>query len=181
MEANSQSHLPLAIHRCCTASLPGLPWSRLSGAGSGKGPRVRILTLSLADGQTASRQTWFGTSSRVCWKLGLRAAVADAGLTPATPNTDPAGEAGVCRQHGGLVGCWPACSPRSPRTLGDLPMVHAPQGHSGKFEPACRCGSTGTSGLLDGCGPPVWHRHSQGHLATLSGSDMERALNFLRL
>lgn len=41
------------------------------------------------------------------------------------------------------------------------------------------CGSTGTYGLLGGCGPPVRHRYSQGHPATPCGSDMERALDFL--
>lgn len=40
-------------------------------------------------------------------------------------------------------------------------------------------GSTGMSRLLGGCGPPVRHRCSQGHPATPSSSDMQRALDFL--
>lgn len=37
------------------------------------------------------------------------------------------------------------------------------------------------SGLFGGCGPPVWHRCSQGHQAVPCGSDVERALDFLRV
>lgn len=70
----------------------------------------------------------------------------------------------------------------SPTNTGDLPRTHVFAG------PARRCagtealsGSAGTSGLLGGCGPPVRHRGSQGHAAAPCGSDVERALDFLRV
>lgn len=163
--------------------------SRLSSAGSREGPGVWLLTLYLAEGQMTSRSTWFGTSSRSAgswdstqqgWAQGLLL------LHPAQSHQErPVSARSMmgCKawhcSRPGIAACLAACSPRSPCTLRELLTAHVPRGHSGKFETACMCGSIGTSELLGGCGPPVRHRDSQGHPATPSGSDMERALNFL--
>lgn len=157
--------------------------SRLSSAGSREGPGVWLLTLSSAEGQTTSRLTWFGTSSRSAgswdstqqgWAQGLLLLhpAQSHQERPVTARSMVGGKAWHCS----LPGCL---QPQGPMYTQGLLTAHVPRGHSGKFEAACMCGSIGTSELLGGCGPPVRHRHSQGHPATPSGSDMERALNFL--
>lgn len=122
-EANSQSHPPVAIHRAYTAFLPGPPQSRLSGVGSGKGPGVRLLTLSLADKQTASRPTWFGTSSRVSWKLGSTQQGQAQGLLLLRPTQMPvsAGSMVACLQsQESTYTQEPSNSTRSPELLWEV-------------------------------------------------------------
>lgn len=68
-----------------------------------------------------------------------------------------------------------------PQTLGTFQGSMSSQGQPASVQRGTEapCGGAGTPGLLGGCGPPVWHRCSQGHPAALCGSDVERALDFL--
>lgn len=60
----SRATYPLPT-RGCTASVPGLPQSRLRVQVAGKAQEHSSSLLSLPDEQTASRPTWFKTLSRV--------------------------------------------------------------------------------------------------------------------
>ena len=94
---------------------------------TGEGPQGKSSLLSLADRQVVSRQTWFGTFSGTCWKMGLGSAKAAAGLTPAAPSSESPAEAKA--SVGSVVG-WKVlaqkhschtCSPGAPLMLRDLP------------------------------------------------------------
>lgn len=101
----------------------------------------------------------------------------------------------VPRKHDrlGTAGLHGGARPAMPVALGGPQMLGDPQGCVLSTGPPKEVGAgyrvqsmrprTGAQGhprLLGGCGPPVWHRRSKGHKATLRGSDVQRTLNFLR-